>query len=39
VEGPFQVLSNVHAKELEAFDPLHCGPVDGNGVCSLCCLL
>ena len=28
---PFQVLGDVHAKELEAFDPLHCGPVDVDG--------
>ena len=28
VGGPFQKVSDVYAKELEAFHLLHCGPVD-----------
>ena len=26
--GPFQIVSDVYAKELEAFHFLHCGPID-----------
>ena len=29
--GTFRVLSDVHTKELEAFDPRLCGPVDMDG--------
>jgi hypothetical protein len=39
VKGPFPVVSDVHAEELEAFDPLHCVSIDVDGACSLCCLL
>ena len=35
VARPFQVLSDVYAEELEAFDPLHFRPVDEDGVFSL----
>ena len=31
VDGPFQVVSDVHAEELEAFHPLHFGSVDMDG--------
>lgn len=34
MNGPFHVVSDVHAVECEAFHPLHYGPVDG-GVLSL----
>ena len=29
MDGPFQVVSDVHAKELEAFHPLHSLSMDG----------
>jgi hypothetical protein len=28
VGGPFQIVSDVYARELEDFHHLHCGPVD-----------
>ena len=28
---PFQVLNEGHAEKLEAFDPIHCIPVDEDG--------
>jgi hypothetical protein len=31
VKGLFQVVLDVHAEELEAFDPLQCCPVDVDG--------
>ena len=31
VNGPFKVVSDVHADQLEAFDPLLCGPIDVDG--------
>jgi hypothetical protein len=40
VDGSFQVVSNIHAKELVAFHPLHCAPVNvDGGVLSLLFLL
>ena len=36
VGGPFQIVSDVYAEELEAFHLLHCGPVNvDRGVLSL----
>ena len=36
VGGPFQFVSDVYAKELEAFHLLHCGSIDvDKGVLSL----
>ena len=36
VGGPFQIVSDVYAEELESFYLLHCGPVDvDRGVLSL----
>ena len=32
MDGTFQDVSDVYAEELEAFHPLHCGPVDVDGV-------
>jgi hypothetical protein len=29
--GPFQIVSDVYAKELEDFHLLHCGPIDVDG--------
>jgi hypothetical protein len=31
VKGPFQVVSDVHTEELQAFDPLHCDPINVDG--------
>ena len=31
VGGPFQIVSDMYAEELEAFHLLHCGPIDVDG--------
>ncbi len=39
VSRPCEILSDVNAEELKAVYPLHGCLVDGDGVCSLLCLL
>ncbi len=39
VSRPCEILGDVNAEELKAVNPLHRCLVDGDGVCSLLCLL